>query len=371
MKKCQNCGFENLDDSLFCENCGTNLGQQQQQDLSREPQKKNTQYLVLSSVFGAVVLLAVLLFVFWDKLPLGNKDDMTEIQEVQEEEREEDGKEQDLKETVSLPEHVIKEPKKEETADGEDKSYADAEINGVDDAYVYVEGTVEQREGLTVLKLPKKMSVCALDPEEEIVQGNKITYFVLDGDDINEILGSEVSIKGKLSAGTSGDFYLEVVKLDVEQEAPMQEETDYKSHRYQFIVDDVTWGEAYADCKNRGGYLVQFNSQEEFQEVTRMIEEENMQNIHFYLGGRRDLGTSEYYWIDSNNSLTGEVLNPGGSAWAAGCWMENEPSYLSEDIDEMYMNLVYYQERWVLNDVGEDITMYYPGKTGYICEFEE
>ena len=51
--------------------------------------------------------------------------------------------------------------------------------------------------------------------------------------------------------------------------------------------------------------------------------------------------------------------------------MENEPSFTSEGDMELYMNLVYYQENWVLNDVPADITVYYPGKTGYICEFDE
>ena len=81
--------------------------------------------------------------------------------------------------------------------------------------------------------------------------------------------------------------------------------------------------------------------------------------------------SQEYYWVDAWDSFVGEPLNPEGQSWAAGYWMENEPSFTSEGDMELYMNLVHYQENWVLNDVPADITVYYPGKTGYICEFDE
>jgi len=58
-------------------------------------------------------------------------------------------------------------------------------------------------------------------------------------------------------------------------------------------------------------------------------------------------------------------------------WMDGEPSYVGENADglkvsEEYLDLFYLksQDRFVLNDVEEDISAYYPGKIGYICEYE-
>ena len=258
-----------------------------------------------------------------------------------------------------------------EEASSQKESYGDARINGVDNAYVQVSGTIEEEDGSIVLQLPEAVSVSAYDPEEEIVQGEKVTYLVLEGDGLEEYLKYEVAVKGKLSAGTSGDFFLKIVKLDVEKEAAPEKGATVESHRYQLIVDDVSWEEAFADCQERGGYLVQINSEEEYQSIIKLIEDADMQEIHFYLGGRRSQDRQDYYWVDEQNWFEGDALNPGENAWSADHWMENEPSFQSEDEEEMYMNLIYYKEQWVLNDVPGDITVYYPGKTGYICEFDE
>ena len=87
-----------------------------------------------------------------------------------------------------------------------------------------------------------------------------------------------------------------------------------------------------------------------------------MQDVHFYLGGRRSRAGRDYYWINSQNEFEGDSLNPGKDSWAAGLWMKNEPSYSSDGDTEQYMSLVYYQNAWVMNDVPEDISIYYPGK---------
>lgn len=259
----------------------------------------------------------------------------------------------------------------EETA--EHNSSVEADINGVDNAYVQVTGTMEKKDDFLVLKMPKTASVCAYDTEDKIVQNKQVEYLILNGEDMDmeEYFGDELAIKGKLSADSSGRFFLSIVKLNVEQKAAKEEKTDVKEHRYELILNDVTWEEAFADCAERGGYLVQINSEEEYQSIIQRIEEENMQNVHFYLGGRRERDSRGYYWVDSQNRFVGEMLNPEGEEWAAVHWMENEPSFVSEEEEEMYMNLIYFKEQWVLNDVPTDITMYYPGKTGYICEFDE
>lgn len=149
------------------------------------------------------------------------------------------------------------------------------------------------------------------------------------------------------------------------------EDTGGQIHRYELLLNDLTWTQAYNDCISRGGYLVQINSLEEYQHIIQQINGASMQDVHFYLGGRRSRSGRDYYWINSQNEFESDSLNPGKGSWAAGHWMKNEPSYSSDGDTEQYVSLVYYQNEWVLNDVLEDISVYYPGTTGYICEYDE
>ncbi|MGN0485490.1 MAG: lectin-like protein [Lachnospiraceae bacterium] len=154
--------------------------------------------------------------------------------------------------------------------------------------------------------------------------------------------------------------------------APVPPSTDVAKdgHRYKIFVSDVTWQQAFDDCKARGGTLLTIDTETEFQQVTKQIADEGHQDVHFYLGGRRDLNSADYYWVDNKNRFTGISLNPNTKSWSATHWMTGEPSLTSPDGDEMYMNLIFYQNTWVLNDVPADITPFYKGKTGYICEFD-
>ncbi|MEY8391610.1 BspA family leucine-rich repeat surface protein [Lachnospiraceae bacterium 45-W7] len=142
-------------------------------------------------------------------------------------------------------------------------------------------------------------------------------------------------------------------------------------HYYLMLYGNVTWKEAYDDCIARGGYLAQINSEKEWETITNAITENNHQNYHFYLGGRRSRTGTEYYWINEENEFEGNALNPGGTEWSATHWMANEPSFFSDNEEEMYMNLICYEGEFLFNDVAGDITKYYPDQIAYICEFGE
>lgn len=143
-------------------------------------------------------------------------------------------------------------------------------------------------------------------------------------------------------------------------------------HEYEFIIADCTWVEAKQDCLDRGGYLINIDSQEEYDYILNKIQEQNMQDKVFYLGGGRSIDSNVYYWISKDNQFTGEALNGNDSTWCSGNWMANEPSYRDGDTIENIMTMFFYkgENRWVWNDAPNDITTYYSGKTGYICEYE-
>lgn len=145
-------------------------------------------------------------------------------------------------------------------------------------------------------------------------------------------------------------------------------------HRYEYILSDGTWQEAFQDCIDRGGYLVRINSSSEYEYIRKEISRQKMTNIFFHIGGRRDSGSSDYYWVNEDNKLFGEKLNSDDS-WCSDEWKKGEPSYKDGSLEELYMDLFFFdgEKRFVWNDIPDNMLAAepaYSGKLGYICEYE-
>lgn len=168
----------------------------------------------------------------------------------------------------------------------------------------------------------------------------------------------------------------------VPEKEPEEEELEYDAteggiHRYEFVIQDCGWNQAYYDSLQKGGYLVHINSQEEYDYILQAITSQGYENIHFYLGGRKADDEMAYYWVDENNKTYGEKLNDNPEAWCNGAWMAGEPSFADPNLNitETYLNIFYYpaENRWIWNDSPENITEVVPElcqETGYIVEYE-
>ena len=168
-----------------------------------------------------------------------------------------------------------------------------------------------------------------------------------------------------------------IVEAVPETEPVYHEDNGNEIHTYELIIADVTWTEAYYDCIARGGYLVRIDSEKEYQAILEQITDEDKGSIKFWLGGARSAAdVYEYRWIYEDGTYGDTALNkdePFPSYWLSG-----EPSFYDESImqNEMYMNMFYVskEERWVWNDVPDDliaVAEFYSGTVGYICEYEE
>lgn len=195
---------------------------------------------------------------------------------------------------------------------------------------------------------------------------------------IEEIIGQrakELGISGCISKEPLTWMYpegsLAAPSEEKEEELMEYEFKEEELMEYEFIVKDVTWQEAYDDCISRGGCLVNIDTWEEYKTIAAQLNSEGLEDIKFWIGGKRDLtGTSHkdyYYWVDKEGNF-GERVDKTWESWLSG-----EPSYwdLETGEEESYMDM-YYQKssgEWVWNDVPEDISMYYSGSIGYICEY--
>lgn len=156
-------------------------------------------------------------------------------------------------------------------------------------------------------------------------------------------------------------------------DAEVSQVTDEEGiHRYEYVVEDCTWEEAFYGAIEKGGHLVRINSEEEYAYILQEIESLELKKVHFYLGGRRDDGGSAYYWVNSDNELYGEPLNDNNAVWCADAWLEGEPSFWDGDVEEKYLNIFYYrsEDRWIWNDVSGEMIDIYSNMIGYIVEYE-
>ena len=147
-----------------------------------------------------------------------------------------------------------------------------------------------------------------------------------------------------------------------------------QASRYEFIISNCTWQEAFQACVNKGGHLVTFDSANEYRCIIAILEDnDNYRGKVFYVGGRRDPGDRSYYWVDEKNTFYGSALN-SYSSWTNTYWFSGEPSFSDSGADETVLGILRYNGKWGFNDEPNNIfsvTSIYSGLIGYICEYDK
>lgn len=128
---------------------------------------------------------------------------------------------------------------------------------------------------------------------------------------------------------------------------------------YKAVKSDDKWTDANSQAIKSGGELVSINSEEEFEEVCKLAEEEGIKV--FWASAKR---YSSDLWEDT--------LWSDGSDITFTHWLAGEPSYTSEEgEDEKYLMVFKVGDKWYFNDAQNDVSSYYSGKMGYIIEYTE
>ena len=403
--KCWNCNEELEDDSLYCTSCGKmkNVSQEKQSEPSGNNEDKgkkcpycgkildeNTNYCIFCGkklsvpvnpkqsmykyLCGIAVLVLVFLVVLGSVLiskPTQTKETQSSVTIDQKTNMwEKDNKEADSEEIVAQDSNA------DSGNEVEMLSYEGA-LDAVHQENIIVTGSIE---GGNILLLEETTDICALDENRVPARLNQVYYMqIIDetGDDFdleNEV-GAKVEMTGTIefSDGTPVIF---AEKIEVLEEAVQEDAI----HRYEVIVDDCTWEEAYQNCLSMGGYLARINSKEEFDYITKKVveKEKDYSKKQYYVGMRRDVNSDAYYLVNENNELVGNRLDNGYTSWANSLWMSKEPSYYDSTlkIEETCVSIFKYKEtnKWVMNDIPSNLVVQVPsykGKLGYICEFDK
>ncbi len=202
-------------------------------------------------------------------------------------------------------------------------------------------------------------------------EGNPIYIYAWNGETVNE-----AEYKEKLTAAYPLEQAVEPEKYYICDEILSVLKTgDVTSagHRYELVIEDLTWSEADAACRKKGGYLATITSFEEWDRITEQIAAEEKNNITFFVGAK------DISWLEPGIEGGYPMLALYNALFQF--WLEGEPSYrgLREDgveVKEEYVVLFYRNsdKSYYLNDVPDDILAAapsYKGKVGYICEFNQ
>jgi len=142
---------------------------------------------------------------------------------------------------------------------------------------------------------------------------------------------------------------------------------------YEVVVGTYTWPEALQACRSKGGHLATIDSETEFYEITGMLQSrDDWAGKVFYIGGKRDINSRDYYWVDANGNPYGTSLISAEN-WTSRYWGPGEPTYEYGGVQEYVCSIFKYQGAWILNDEPENMVAQAPdyyGITGYICEYD-
>ena len=145
------------------------------------------------------------------------------------------------------------------------------------------------------------------------------------------------------------------------------------SQNYAYHIEDCTWEEAAQRAQNMGGKLVTIDSKKEMKAILRELDDLGYQDIVFFVGGKRALDETDYFWINEFQEPEGEPLN-GRDDWMADLWSEGEPSLEYKGNQEPCLTLECKDGKWGMNDVSNELLVQaarLTGSMGYIVEFEE
>ena len=145
------------------------------------------------------------------------------------------------------------------------------------------------------------------------------------------------------------------------------------NHRYEIISEDLSWDEAQQKCKDKGGYLLVINSEEESRRIQKMIIDKDMTEKAFYIGckGINWILKDGTKWQYTSGNIYVDTLN----------YFYEDITGASPDNPEMNYGMLYVRKEKKYDNALADIFLgpndlpnynkQMVGKVGFICEYDK
>ena len=143
--------------------------------------------------------------------------------------------------------------------------------------------------------------------------------------------------------------------------------------RYNWVVSDLSWTDAFRKARDCGGTLARFDSTDDFFDCVYEIYSYDFDTLYgrsFRFGARWDEDKGHFYMVDADNEPCGSPLETKNS-WAYRCWDLGEPSYEWNGHKETTISFrLEGEENWPWSDMADQVYQPGQGLYGFILEFE-
>ncbi|MDE5754615.1 MAG: hypothetical protein K2H89_08745 [Oscillospiraceae bacterium] len=140
------------------------------------------------------------------------------------------------------------------------------------------------------------------------------------------------------------------------------------THRYELIVQDISWTEAQALCHEKGGYLATVTAPEERQTILELLKEQELTESLFFVGYQ--VNPERWILADQSEVPAGNLIN---------FWEYQAPDYnfIEPEFEIQECGILkYYPETdkiYLFSAPDELVSTLpeYAGKIGYVCEYDD
>jgi len=229
-------------------------------------------------------------------------------------------------------------------------------MNGIKEEFERVDNTTRDLSMAAIIGF-NSSDETVLKEHIDNIQGSLVTALTKQAKDNMKILGNNIDKKLEKLRDESKRM-ADNIKEDLKKFKKTYQDERHKTLGYLEIGNDGlymvssssrSWTDAQRDCTSKLGYLVEFASKEEQDEVVSFLETSNSHLNIFWLGGRDHSTEGNFVWEHSQTPM-----NDGFSSWREG-----EPNNYGQGED----CVEYTDGLW--NDVDCDESRH------YICKYEK